>query len=456
MAPYQEGLAEQLNHPDRAVRLAAVETMAAAVADGSLSGFPDAGGEVNNHIHTAYSFSPYFPARAALEARRAGLLAAGSVDHDSVAAAEEMVAACRALKMGSTVGYEIRVNFTGTRLAGRKFNNPDSDNYAYIVIHGVPHDRLAEAAAFLAPVNAERNRRNRRQVEALNVLLAGTGLAPLDFETDVAALSQAAAGGSVTERHILFGLAERMADTWGTGSSLISALEENLGLKLPEKIKGFLGDPDNPHYLYDLLGVMKGTFLPRFFIQPTEAECVSVFEAVAFANSLGAIPAYSYLGDVGESPTGDKKAEKFEDDFLDELIPLVKEIGFKAVTYMPPRNTKAQLLRLMALCRENGLMEISGVDINSSRQSFNCPEIRLPEFRHLLDTTWALIAHEYMATADRRLALFGEENPLKKKPLAERLSVYAEIGKTMDLGRPETVLEIARRGAFRDFLNGGV
>jgi len=47
-------------------------------------------GEVNNHIHTIYSFSPYTPSMAALRAWEAGLEAAGSVDHDSAEAAEEM------------------------------------------------------------------------------------------------------------------------------------------------------------------------------------------------------------------------------------------------------------------------------------------------------------------------------------------------------------------------------
>ena len=47
--------------------------------------------------------------------------------------------------------------------------------------------------------------------------------------------------------------------------------------------------------------------------------------------------------------TGDKRAQKFEDDFLDELIAYYAELGFRAVTYMPSRNTKAQLTRLRAL-----------------------------------------------------------------------------------------------------------
>lgn len=47
----------------------------------------------------------------------------------------------------------------------------------------------------------------------------------------------------------------------------------------------------------------------------------------------GGIAAYAYLGDVGNSVTGDKKAAKFEDDYLDELVGVLLELGFDAITY---------------------------------------------------------------------------------------------------------------------------
>ena len=182
--------------------------------------------------------------------------------------------------------------------------------------------------------------------------------------------------------------------------------------------------------------------MPRFFIQPDGQECLSVYDAVKFANDIGAIPAYAYLGDVGESPTGDKKAEKFEDEYLDELVPELKRIGFKAITYMPPRNTLDQLLRLQKLCNENELMEISGVDINSSRQTFSCPIIMTPPFRHLTEATWALIAHEKLATANPDLSLFSPRNPLASLPLKERLRRYARVGLKIDNRNPERVIEL--------------
>jgi len=82
---------------------------------------------------------------------------------------------------------------------------------------------------------------------------------------------------------------------------------------------------------------VKTEFLPEIFIQPDENECIPAHKVTAFAHGISAVPAYAYLGDVGESPTGDKKAEKFEDDFIDELFPELSRLGFAAVTYAPPQ-----------------------------------------------------------------------------------------------------------------------
>ena len=197
-----------------------------------------------------------------------------------------------------------------------------------------------------------------------------------------------------------------------------------------------LSDQNNPHYLFDLLGILKAEFLQTIFIQPDENECIPADRVISFAESAGAISAYAYLGDVGESPTGDKRAEKFEDDFIEELFTELSRLGYRAVTYMPPRNTPEQLRNLRRLSAEWGFMEISGVDINNSRQSFNCPEVLRDEFRHLLDTTWALIAHERLASIDKRFGLYSQENPL---PLShgQRLAAYAAFGKRLDLFHPE-------------------
>ena len=57
---------------------------------------PETGRDVNNHIHTTYSFSPYSPTAAVWFARAAGLCTCGLMDHDSIAGAEEFLAAAEA------------------------------------------------------------------------------------------------------------------------------------------------------------------------------------------------------------------------------------------------------------------------------------------------------------------------------------------------------------------------
>ncbi|MBL8025725.1 MAG: PHP domain-containing protein, partial [Fibrobacteres bacterium] len=147
------------------------------------------------------------------------------------------------------------------------------------------------------------------------------------------------------------------------------------------------------------------------------------------ANATGSILAYAYLGDVGDSLTGDKKTQTFEDSYLDLLFSELKRLGFRAVTYMPSRNTIPQLLRIQKLCAENGLLEISGEDINSSRQSFICQALAKPEFSHLIDMTWALIGHEKAATEDMNNAFFSAETINRFPSLKERIEHFKKIGK---------------------------
>ena len=442
-SPAPASLIADLNHADKARRLAAAQQLGAALKRGDLPrGVSD---EVNCHVHTIYSFSPYSPTMAAWKAIEAKLLAVGVIDHDSVSGCHEMLDAGAALGIAATAGCEIRVSFAGTAVAGKKLNNPDSVEIGYIALHGLPRRAIEETKRFLAPVVAARNQRNRRMVEALNALIVPLGVPALDFERDVAAISQTADQGSITERHLLFALVHRLYDLTGGGQKLVDFVSGPMGVKLSPKIAGLLTDANNPHARYDLLGVFKSAFLDRVFIQPGADECMPVAKAVEFGNRVGAIPVYAYLGDVGESPTGDKKAEKFEDDFLDQLVPEVVRLGFKGITYMPPRNTRAQLTRLSSLCKQHRLFEISGVDINSSRQSFNCPELLDAQYAHLLDATWALFAHERLGNHDQRFGLFDARNPLAAKSLEERVAAYAAIGKAIDPWNPDQVAHLLPR-----------
>jgi hypothetical protein len=407
---------------DCADRIAALKEF---VKDGGLNSMPAFTGEINNHIHTIYSFSPYTPSMAALKAREAGLEAAGSVDHDSWAAAAEMREACAITGLGCVTGFEVRASFRHTGFAERNLNSPDSKGIAYMTVQGVPAGSGKKVEEFLKPIRAARHLRNIRMTENINSILAAAGLDGLDYEQDIVPLSMYRAGGSVTERHLLFALALKLIQEAGRGEKLPLFLKEKFGIEVSGKNRNCLLDPGNPYYAYDLLGVLKSSFNDRSFIQPGEEECPPAETITAFARSINAIPSYAYLGDVTESVTGDKKAGKFEDDYLDSLVPRLKEMGFQGVAYMPPRNTITQLLRLRRLCEKQGLIEISGVDINSPRQVFQCPEIRAAEFRTLVDTTWALAAHEQLASTDSSRGLFNPDDPLAGKSLAERIAAFS-------------------------------
>ncbi len=435
----RDKIVQELNSDFKEVRLSGIKKISVLIEEEKEQ--VNKTNEVNNHVHTIYSFSPYSPSTVVYLAWKAGLKAVGIMDHDSVSGCKELMEACKIIGIASTVGFELRVNFSETIVEGKKLNNPDSENIGYIAIHGIPESRLQEVGKFLAPIQIARNKRNQAMVDKLNKLIKNYDIGEIDFEKEVYNISKAQEGGCITERHILYTFAKKIIQRVGKGRELIMFLQANLDVELSEKIKDFLLDENNQYYLYDLLGILKSAYLDKIFIQPNNKECISVYKAVDFCNFINAIPAYAYLGDVSDSPTGDKKSEKFEDDFLEKLIPELNKIGFKAITYMPPRNTLTQLLRLQRLCKKYELMEISGVDINSPRQSFNCPIILRSEFSHLIEATWALIAHEKLANYNEKYALFNNRNPLKDKPLKERIKIYSEIGRKIDSRYPELVYE---------------
>ena len=344
---------------------------------------------INNHIHTTYSFSPYSPTAAVYAARMEGLCTAGIIDHDSISGAEEFLEAAKIVDMPVTIGMEARISMDGTRLEGRRTNNPDQVGVSYMTIQSVPHDKIHVLTEFFRPYRAARHERNRKMVEKINALLPGIAL---DYDKDVLPLSLAAEEGGVTERHLMYALAIKLTQQVGKGSAMVAKLSE-MGLTLSAKQEAQMMDTAYPFYEYDLLGILKSAFVPQIFIDAT-VECPRLADVVKLCADVDAYLCYAYLGDVGDSVTGDKKAQKFEDDYLDDVFECLKEEGVKAVTYMPTRNTAQQLTRLRGLCDEYGMFQISGEDINSPRQSFVIKAMENPLFRNLIDATWKLIEHE--------------------------------------------------------------
>lgn len=416
-------LVSKLNGGTAKDRISALKELLAFEAENNLQPVQREN-DSNNHIHTIYSFSPYSPTAAAYMAYTAGLTSCGIMDHDSLSGTEEFTEACKIIGMGYTCGVEVRAKFN--RKHWGKINHPDQEDCIYMAAHGIPEQNRAAFNEYLASFRAKRVERDRRMAELINGKFGKFGIT-IDFDKDVYDASEAKDGGSITERHLMNALALKLEERFGRTPALIEFLEKDLELKVGDKQKGFLTDAENPHFNYDLLGVLKAD--TKFFYIDADEEMPDVIDFVNTAVKFGAIPAYAYLGDVGDSVTGDKRAQKFEDDFLDDLIEEVCSIGIRAVAYMPTRNTEAQLDRLRKLCADKGLFEISGEDINSPRQKFECKALANPRYANLISSTWALIGHERACESGVENGMFATKAIEEYPDLTDRINAFAKIGR---------------------------
>jgi hypothetical protein len=60
--------------------------------------------------------------------------------------------------------------------------------------------------------------------------------------------------------------------------------------------------------------------LKNFIYLRTKTNARDVAAVIDLAERIGAISAYAYLGDVYDSITGDKKAQKFEGRLLERIV----------------------------------------------------------------------------------------------------------------------------------------
>ena len=64
-------------------------------------------------------------------------------------------------------------------------------------------------------------------------------------------------------------------------------------------------------------------------------------------------------------------------------------------------------------------------------RSFVCEAQRDPSFHNLVESTWALIAHEWRSTVDAQNGLFSAESVKKWPDLNERVRVFALEGRKL-------------------------
>ena len=377
---------------------------------------------INAHIHTTFSFSPHTPTMAIWMAYRSGLRLAGIMDHVTISGAREFIEAGRIAGVTTTNGIELKVDFSKTPLKNRHINQPYQKSIAHIAIFGIPTHQIDKVDSFLTPYREERNKRNLLMVKRLNKILEPFALS-IDFTHDVLPISFHLQGGTVTERHILFALTQKIMARFSKRKEVIDFLKNELNVKISRHHLSYLENKNNNFYAYDIVHVFKTGLLEKFWINAI-TECPDVKDVLALADETGSISAYSYLGDVIDSPTGDHRDQKFEDDYLELLFDVIKELGFKAVTYTPTRNSMVQTKRINGFCEKYGLLQIIGEDNNYPRQPFICESLKNKQLHYLVDSTLALIGHDKRAEENQDEGFFSRRTIKKYPDLKERVSIF--------------------------------
>lgn len=383
-------------------------------------------GVANNHIHTSYSFSPYSPTAAVFMAWYEGLETCGIIDHDGVGGCREFIEASEIIGIPATCGLECRVRTDGTKLYGRMINNADQRSIAYVVMHAIPLSALEKIESLFTPLREKRNERNIKMCARLNDYLDQYGIS-VCYETDVLPLSQYKDGGTVTERHICMALVNKLKEKFIESKKIIAFLVEKLNVPISKIEEKRILEENPKYYDYDILSVVKKNLVERFYIDAYE-ECLHIKDFISLTKRLGCISAYAYLGDVIDTSEGDKKSQRYEDSYIELLMSELKKLDFDAITYMPSRNTRYQLSKVMELCAQHEFFEINGEDINSPRQRFSST-FDDEMFDHLKDMTHALIGHEIAVTESVDGSMFSEKIKNSFPAIKDRINYYKSLAR---------------------------
>lgn len=427
-----EKMEKQLNSNYKEERLQAAQELRKLITEGKIPAVLRKE-ECNNHVHSQFSFSPYSPSMIAWMAYKSGLKVCGIIDHESVSGCREFIEACRILGVIPTIGFELRLSCGQTPLKGKRLNNQDQLSIGYFPVHGLPVQSIDKVEEFLQPIRRAREKRNRKMTEKLNHMMKGYGIS-IDFDQDVIPVSKWDQGGSITERHILYALALAMIQKLGIGMGIVGFVENELSIPLTEKARGYLADTENEVYAYDLTNVLKGHFTNAMYVETEIEETPDVRTVLPFLNRLGCIPTYIYIGDTrgGSNMPDDRKVQKFEDDHLEELFECLSSYGLRAVSYVPSRNDVDQVMRIRKICRQYGMFEICGEDINQPRQSFICSHKSEADRDFFNSSTRALVGHEFLADQDLSASFISDQTVERIPDLDERVDYYKRFATVLD------------------------
>ena len=274
-----DALLQQLDSFDPAARKAALEEVAALR-------FPEAGGNVNLHFHSFFSYNAegWSPSRIALEARKAGLYAAGLCDFDVLDGLAEFLDAGDALGLRATVNLETRAYFK--EYADVDISSPGEPGVTYIMGAGftqVPEPGTPQAAG-LQQFRDGAQERNLALVDRVNPHVAQIAI---DYAADVLPLTPL---GVATERHIVRAYVNKANEVFGAPEA-VAGFWAGVSGKRVEDIAAMLGTPAHEELVRAKLIKSGGVG----YVQPTEDTFPLVDDFIAWVRSCGAIPMVTWL-----------------------------------------------------------------------------------------------------------------------------------------------------------------
>ncbi len=338
-----------LNDFDSQVREQALENACQA------NGFPATTTLLNLHAHTFYSFNykGFSPSAFALEAKRAGLEAAGIVDFDVLDGLDEFWEASRRLDLKACVGLESRVFVP--EFSDRVINSPGEPGISYHMGIGfTTTDIPRDAKDFLDGMRNTSEQRNRSLLERVNRFLNPLAL---DYDRDVLPLTPK---GNATERHLCLAFARKAAAQFPEESALRAFWSEKLGVS-----PGDLQDLPDGRGMTDLIRAKTMKTGGVGYVQPDSGSFPKMAEMNEFALKCGALPTLTWLDGCSEG-----------EQAIRELLEVGMSTGVVAFNVIPDRNYTPgspdqklkNLQEVVALSEELDLPLIGGTEMNSPGQ----------------------------------------------------------------------------------------
>ena len=393
------------------------------LADTGKTPVPGAGGWVNMHCHTFFSYNAhgFSPCRVAWEMYKRGVEVAGIIDFDVLDGVEEALAISDALLYRFTAGIESRVY---VEEFGREvLNSPHEPGIAYYCGQGFigqPPPGSAAAATLRQMADYARVR-NEAMTLRTNAYLDD---AQINYETDVIPLS---AAGNATERHMLAAYEKRAEEVFPDRAKRAHFWASKLHLGQDE-IERFMRDSVQFRNIMRKDLMKYGT--PGY--APPELKTYPVLEnVVAMIRACGAMPMYAWLDGTN---SGESDTELLIDYFL--------SAGGVGINLIPDRNWNlkdatekaektAKLNEVVAIARERHLLISVGTELNNASQpmvdNFDTPELK-PHAQAFLEDARIIWGHSLLLRHGGFGYLSAQAEAAFGKDVRKKNGFFLEVG----------------------------